>query len=112
LISGPEEVNDSALMVSSATGAIMRLIIFITSVFLTFPAFAGDYTMAPDGSYVGGDSYTMAPDGSYVGGDSATMAPDGSYVGGDSATMAPDGSYVGGDSATMAPDGSYVGSDD
>ena len=30
---------------------------------------AQDYTLAPDGSYVGGDSYTRAPDGSYVGSD-------------------------------------------
>ena len=41
-------------------------------------------TMAPDGSWVSGDSVTMAPDGSWVGGDSVTMAPDGSWVGYDS----------------------------
>ncbi len=72
---------------------------------------AGEYTMAPDGSYVSGDSFTMAPDGSYVGGDSSTIAPDGSYVSGDRSTMAPDGSYVSGDRSTMAPDGSYVSGD-
>lgn len=42
---------------------------------------AGDYTMAPDGTYVGGDSYTMAPVGTYVGGEDYTMTPDGGYVG-------------------------------
>jgi hypothetical protein len=36
--------------------------------FAASPVFAGDYTMAPDGSYVSGDDSTMAPDGSYVGG--------------------------------------------
>ncbi len=29
---------------------------------------AGDYTMTPDGGYVGGNDYTMTPDGGYVGG--------------------------------------------
>ena len=43
---------------------------------------AQEYTMTPDGSFVGGDSYTMTPDGSYVGGDSFTLTPDGTYVGG------------------------------
>ncbi len=28
---------------------------------------ADGYTMAPDGSYVGGDNYTMIPDGSFIG---------------------------------------------
>ena len=28
---------------------------------------AQDYTMTPDGSFVGGNSYTMTPDGSFVG---------------------------------------------
>jgi hypothetical protein len=39
------------------------------------------YTLAPDGSYVGSDSYSLAPDGSYVGGDSYSLTPDGSYQG-------------------------------
>ena len=26
-----------------------------------------DYTMAPNGSFVGGDSWTMTPDGNFVG---------------------------------------------
>ena len=42
---------------------------------------AQNYTMAPDGSYVSGDSYTMTPDGSYVRGHSYQLAPDGSYLG-------------------------------
>ena len=67
----------------------MKPIILMVSVLLALMAFAapsvlaGDYTMTPDGSYVGGDSYTMAPDGSYVGGNDSTMTPDGSYVGSD-----------------------------
>ena len=39
------------------------------------------YTLAPDGSYVGSDSYSLSPDGSYVGGDSYSLTPDGSYEG-------------------------------
>ena len=50
---------------------------------------------------------TLAPDGTYVSGDSAEMAPDGSFVGG-KPQMTPDGSFVGG-KPTMAPDGSFVG---
>ena len=42
----------------------------------------GDWTQAPDGSYVGGSEWIMAPDGTYVGGSTWTMAPDGTYVGG------------------------------
>jgi len=34
---------------------------------LTQMSYAEGYTMAPDGSYVAGDSYSMAPDGSYIG---------------------------------------------
>ena len=37
-----------------------------------------------------------------------TLAPDGTYVGGESAELAPDGTYVGG-KPELAPDGSYVG---
>ena len=61
----------------------LRLIIALALSIIASPqiALAGDYTMAPDGSYVSGDSYNMAPDGSYVSGDSYNMAPDGSYVG-------------------------------
>jgi hypothetical protein len=36
--------------------------------FAASPVSAGDYTLTPDGSYVGGDDYTLTPDGSYVGG--------------------------------------------
>ena len=60
--------------------SIKIAITLITLAFAT-TAIAGDYTMAPDGSYVGGNSNNMAPDGSYVGGNSNNMAPDGSYVG-------------------------------
>ena len=28
---------------------------------------AGDYSLTPDGSYVGGSSYSLTPDGTYVG---------------------------------------------
>ena len=70
---------------------------------------AGDYTMAPDGSYVSGDSYTTAPDGTYVSGDFYTMTPAGGYVGGNDYTMTPNGGYVGGSDYTMTPDGGYVG---
>ena len=43
--------------------------------------FAGEYTLAPDGTYVGGSTFNMAPDGSFVGGSGSTLAPDGTYVG-------------------------------
>ncbi len=38
------------------------------------------YTIAPDGSYVGGDTFTITPDGSYVSGEQFEITPDGSYV--------------------------------
>jgi hypothetical protein len=83
----------------SQRGIIMKLIssVFLIMLASLLPqvALAEDYTMTPDGSYVGGDSYNMTPDGSYVGGDSYNMTPDGSFVGGDSYDMTPDGSYVG-----------------
>ena len=46
---------------------------------------SGSYaqTMAPDGTFVSGDTYTMAPDGTFVGGSESTMAPDGTWVGSD-----------------------------
>jgi len=40
----------------------MKRIIFAITVLFTMQSFAA---MAPDGTYVSGDSYTMAPDGSY-----------------------------------------------
>ena len=55
--------------------------IFCTCFILSLPFYSISYaqsTMAPDGSYVGGDSFTMAPDGSYVGGDSYSSTPYGS----------------------------------
>jgi len=54
----------------------MKRIIFGMLILISTQGFGA---MAPDGTYVDGDSYTMAPDGSYVGGDSYNMAPDGSY---------------------------------
>lgn len=47
----------------------LRFSIVLALSLTTLPhtVFAGGFTMAPDGSYVGGYSYQMAPDGSYVG---------------------------------------------
>jgi len=50
---------------------------------------------------------TLAPDGTYVGGNTATLTPDGTYVGGRTSSLAPDGTYVGGRTPTLAPDGTY-----
>ncbi len=61
----------------------MNNLLIVLAALLSTAAIADDYTMAPDGSYVGGDEYTMTPDGTYVGGDHYTMTPDGTYVGGD-----------------------------
>jgi hypothetical protein len=72
--------------------ARIRWVFFVVSLVPAVTAAAGEYTLAPDGSYVSGDSYTLTPDGSYVGGDTYTLAPDGSYVGGEtsrSPQMAP-----------------------
>ena len=69
------------------------------------------YTLAPDGSYVGGDSFSLTPDGSYVGGDSFSLTPDGSYVGGDSFSLAPDGSYEGYDSSDSESTNDTFGQD-
>lgn len=68
----------------------MKGIIFGMLILISTQGFGA---MAPDGSYVGGDSYNMAPDGSYNSGSTSTMTPDGGYVGGDSYNMALDGSY-------------------
>ena len=40
----------------------------------------GAYIMAPDGTYVNGNTYTMTPDGSYVGGKGYQMTPSGKYI--------------------------------
>ena len=50
--------------------SIKIAIILITLLAFATTSIAGGYTMAPDGSYVSGNSYNMAPDGSYVGGNS------------------------------------------
>lgn len=59
----------------------LLLLAVLTVALFSSIGLAGDYTMAPDGTYVGGDSYTMAPVGTYVGGEDYTMTPDGGYVG-------------------------------
>ena len=61
----------------------MKILFTLVSLILlsSTSLFAGDYTLTPDGNYVGGDSYSLAPDGNYVGGDSYSLAPDGNYVG-------------------------------
>ena len=69
------------------------------------------YTLAPDGSYVGSDSYSLSPDGSYVGGDSYSLAPDGSYVGGDGYSLTPDGSYEGYDKSDSESTNDTFGQD-
>ena len=48
--------------------ARIRSLFFVIGLMPAFAATAGEYTLAPDGSYVSGDSYTLTPDGSYVGG--------------------------------------------
>lgn len=55
--------------------------VFLTVLILVGILMADGYTLAPDGSYVGGSTSTLAPDGSYVGGSKAILAPDGSYLG-------------------------------
>lgn len=47
----------------------------LISIGLCLGANASDYTMTPDGNYVGGSTYSMTPDGSYVGGSTYNMAP-------------------------------------
>ena len=49
---------------------IYSLSLSMILVFTAGDAGAQNYTLAPDGSYVGGDSYSLTPSGSYVGGDS------------------------------------------
>ena len=71
------------------------IVLALSVVALSRAVLAGDYIMAPDGSYVSGNSNTSAPDGSYVSGYSSTMSPDGSYLSGYSNTMAPYGSSLG-----------------
>ncbi len=45
----------------------MKLRHWVLVLVLVIPDTTQAWTMAPDGSYVEGDSWTMAPDGSYVG---------------------------------------------
>ena len=47
---------------------LLSMAVLSVALFSTI-GFAGDYTMAPDGTYVSGDDYTMTPDGGYVSGD-------------------------------------------
>ncbi len=51
----------------------MRSMIVTVVLLLAFPALAGDYTLAPDGTYVAGYDYTLAPDGTYVAGGDYTL---------------------------------------
>ncbi len=46
------------------SGLLAAILVFSLGV----DASAQNYTLAPDGSYVGGNTSTLAPDGSYVGG--------------------------------------------
>ena len=55
------------------------LSICVLSILLGSSAIASDYTMTPDGGYIGGNSFHMAPDGSYQSGSSSSMMPDGTY---------------------------------
>lgn len=53
----------------------------LISIGLCLGANASDYTMTPDGNYVGGSTYLMTPDGSYQSGSSSILAPNGEYIG-------------------------------
>lgn len=60
------------------------ILIWILLLVLTAPALVfaeSDYTLAPDGTYVSGDTATLAPDGTFVGGTRAVLTPSGKYVG-------------------------------
>ena len=46
---------------------LKTLITLISVIFLSSPVFAAGYKLAPDGTYVGGDSYKLTPDGTYIG---------------------------------------------
>jgi len=59
----------------------MKKIIVSAVLVMSTMVYADGYTLAPDGSYVGGNSSSLAPDGSYVGGSSSQLAPDGTYIG-------------------------------
>ena len=74
--------------------------------------FAGGYTMAPDGTYVGGSSYHMAPNGQYVSGSASggnTYTPNGTVVGGSGYNTTPSGKHVSGNSYGYAPNGKEIG---
>jgi len=43
----------------------INIFLFISILLLPHAVFADGFTMAPDGTYVGGDSFTIAPDGTY-----------------------------------------------
>lgn len=45
----------------------MKKIIVSAVLVMSTMVYADGYTMAPDGSYVGGSSSQLAPDGTYIG---------------------------------------------
>ena len=53
---------------------------------------AGGFTLAPDGSYVAGDSASLAPDGSYVSGGSSSLTPNG--IPSKPVSFSPDASFL------------------
>ena len=57
----------------------MKKILLILA--LSMPMMAQDYTIAPDGTYVQGNSFAITPKGKYVGGDGHRITPNGNYVG-------------------------------
>lgn len=60
----------------------MKFMFLILAVILFTQAFvAQSFTLALDGTYVGGDRAVLAPDGTYVGGSNPNLTPDGNYVG-------------------------------
>jgi len=59
---------------------ILLLVVLTVALFSSI-GLAGSWTLAPDGTYVGGNRWSLAPDGTYVGGKSWALAPDGTYVG-------------------------------
>ena len=75
----------------------VKLTLIAICVLLSSTALGDEYTLAPDGTYVGGDTYTLAPDGTYVGGDNYALAPDGTYVGEGEYTLTPDDMFIEGD---------------
>ena len=83
----------------------MKMIMTAITFLLIMTQASYSQTLAPDGSWVGGNP-RLAPDGNWVGGN-PRFAPDGNWVGGNP-RQAPDGNWVGGN-PRLAPDGNWVG---